>query len=58
MCSTAARVGANGLELAIHDVGVYVAQRGMKKRLGEAPHDFEIEALPQRTARSLVLTTK
>ncbi len=47
MCSTAACLGANRLETAIHDVGVYVAQRGMKKRFGKAPHDFEIEALPQ-----------
>jgi len=47
MCSTAARLGANSLEMAIHDVGVYVAQCGMKERFGKAPHDFEIEPLPQ-----------
>ena len=47
MCSTAARIGANSLEMAIQDVGVHVAQRGMKKCFGKAPDDFKFEALPQ-----------
>ena len=47
MCSTAARVGANGLKLAIHDVGVHVTARGMKERFGKPPHDLKFEALLQ-----------
>ena len=57
MCSTAARIGANRLQMAIHDVGVHVAQRGMTKCLGKASDDFKFEALPQ-THGALVLTTK
>src|SRR5882672_6245151 len=47
MCSTAARVGANGLEIAIHDVSVHVSQPGMKERFGKTPDNFKVKALPQ-----------
>src|SRR6266436_4269761 len=47
MCSIAARISANGLEIAKHDVGVDVAQRRMKEGFGKLANDFKIEALPQ-----------
>ena len=47
MCSIGARISANGLEFAIHDVGVDVSERGVKKSLWEAADDFKLKSLPQ-----------
>ena len=58
MCSTAARVSANGLEFTIHDVGVDVSQRGMEKSFRRRPTISNSKLCQSRTARSFVLTTK
>src|SRR5437879_11353084 len=47
MCSIGARASANGLEIAIHDVSIDIAERWMKKSFGKPADDFKIEALPQ-----------
>ena len=47
MCSIAARISANALEIAIHDVRVDVSQRWMLEGSGEAADDIEAKALPQ-----------
>src|SRR6266849_10385477 len=47
MCSIAARISANALEIAIHDAGVDVTQRRMQEGSGEAPDNFKAKTLPQ-----------
>src|SRR5260370_18514514 len=47
MCSIAARSSANGLENAIHDVGVDVTARRMLKGVGKAADDLKAKALPK-----------
>ena len=46
MCSIAARVSANGLEIAIHDEGVDVAERRTLEGSGQPPDDPKAKALP------------
>jgi len=58
MCSIAARISANGLECAVHDAGVDVAESWVMEGAGKAADDFEAETLPEAEARSLVLMTK
>src|SRR5260370_33813662 len=47
MWSIPARISANALEIAIHDVRVDVSQGWMKERFRKAPDDLEAKALPQ-----------
>lgn len=47
MCSIAARISANALEIAKHDVRVDVAQCWMKERVRKRANDRKFEALPQ-----------
>ena len=47
MCSIAARISANALEIAIHDVGVDVSLRWMLECSGQAADNFEAKTLPQ-----------
>ncbi len=47
MCSIGARSSANGLEIAVHDVGVDVAQRWMKEGFRKCADDCKFEALPE-----------
>src|SRR5258708_2267249 len=46
MCSIGARSSANGLEIAVHDVGVDVAQSWMKEGFRKCADDCKFEALP------------
>src|SRR5713226_9278642 len=47
MCSIAARISANGLEITIHDAHVDVAQSWMLEGSWQTPDNFKAKALPQ-----------